>query len=564
MRFPSCRRQLPPSLPLCCLALALACLGAFDCAHTAAQAPAGPSAAAPAKPGGNFTCNVIRAQPTEGESALAREDYAAALAFYNDAVAKQTDSLEADYVEAHYGLVRALLGSDRLAEASREADALLAAHPSSALAEVATAAVAYRMADFNGTLQHLRKATALDRCEGREHAMAAELYDAMGYHAIETSRLDLAHRLRPNDEEILRAWIDSLPRQRRQVELAKYLAGRTSLSDRDHAILVAQEDHLQAHKEGECHIAAKGDITKVPFVPIMGETNHTIAYGLNVAFNGKSRHLQIDTGASGITLSAGVAKRLGLAPEYHLHTSGVGDEGAVGSYLTHVESIQIGDVTLSNCMVDVLEKPKGGERLDVDGLIGLDVFGHWLATLDYPNRQLVLKPLPPRPDAPSTTGAEEEEAQPHDPYIAPEMKDWMSVLRIGHNILLPTLINTGKLHYTIADTGASQSVLSLALARESGKAHKDDSITFTGVSGKVKEVYRLDDAKLQFGHLMLPPGSFFAFDLTRLSHDVGTEISGFVGLETLSRLTITVDYRDNLILMQFDPKHDPAFYVGRY
>jgi len=44
--------------------------------------------------------------------------------------------------------------------------------------------------------------------------------------------------------------------------------------------------------------------------------------------------------------------------------------------------------------------------------------------------------------------------------------------------------------------------------------------------------------------------------MTNISHDESVEVSGLVGLPTLSRLTITVDYRDNLIQLKYDPKHD--------
>jgi hypothetical protein len=108
----------------------------------------------------------------------------------------------------------------------------------------------------------------------------------------------------------------------------------------------------------------------------------------------------------------------------------------------------------------------------------------------------------------------------------------------------------------MADTGAGQSILSLAAAHQAGKVHQDDSIEFSGISGKVKKIYRIDNAGLIFGRFQVPPASYFAFDLNYVSHATGTEVSGFIGLPTLSRLTITIDYRDNLVKMTYDPKHD--------
>jgi predicted aspartyl protease len=521
----------------------------------AAQAPA---ASAPAKPA-TRTCTVDRTPPTEGEADIARTDYTKAETFYRAAIAKEPAS-----TEANLGLVRALVGEDKTADAISTATAFLTAHPGNALAEIALAEADFRAANFVDTRSHLLAAMGADGCEGRALDDLADLLEIFAYHATEARYLAKAHALRPNDELIRRDWISTLPSKQREAELAKYLESAPALSEKDRKGFANEEDHLKAHRPGECRITAKpqanSDTVKVPFALVYGDSSRPQAYGLDVAFDGKKRRMQIDTGASGITLSPGAARGLGLKPEYQTRTGGVGDEGEVGSYLTHVASIQIGDVQLSDCMVEVLQKSK----LDVDGLIGMDVFRKWLVTLDYPNAKLFLKPLPPRPEeltatpatATTETAAEADDETPHDPIVPPSEKTWLPVVRIGHEILLPASINGGNLHYMMADTGAGLTSLSLAFAKETGKAHTDDSIEFTGISGKVKKAYRLDNANLQFGNLRLPPGSFYAFDITPVSHDTGVEVSGFVGLETLSRLTITIDYRDNLMELKYDPNKD--------
>jgi predicted aspartyl protease len=349
--------------------------------------------------------------------------------------------------------------------------------------------------------------------------------------------------------------------------LDKYLAGPNALSDKDRADAVNEQDHLKARRPGECRITSKTETVKIPFVGIVGEgsVERPEAFGLDVNFNGKRRRMQIDTGASGIVLSASAAKGLGLTPEYHLHAGGVGDAGDVDSYLTHVANIQIGDVQVSDCMVEVLQKTKK-HNLDIDGLIGIDVFDRWLVTLDYQGAKLFLKPLPGRPglrepEKLNTSGAQaqqvdDDDRAPQDAIVPPEMKDWLHVIRVGHELLLPAGLNKGPVHYMMADTGASQTTLSLAYAKESGKAKLDDDVKFTGISGQIKQTYRLDNASLWFGRLGLPPQSFWAFDITNVSHDSGVEVSGFVGLPTLSRLTITIDYRDNLMDLKYDPNND--------
>jgi len=319
-----------------------------------------PAPVAPAKPV-THTCTIDKSWADAGEIALAKKNYVAALEFYREALSKAPDSLE-----DRLGLVRALIGQDKTADATKEAADAAAKFPKSTLAEVAVGEAAFRDADFDTSRKAALAAYNLDPCDARGMDLMATLYSVTAHFAGAARLLKNAHLLRPNDELILRDWIDSLPRKQRQEELEKYLGGSNSeLSARDRQDAQLDLDHLKAHHEGECRITSKNPTVKIPFAPIYGDAVTIRAYGLNAAFNGKMRRLQIDTGASGIVLSASAASRLNLTPEYKLHTSGVGDEGEVGSYLTHVSTITIGDVQISNCLVDVLEKPKGGDRLDL-------------------------------------------------------------------------------------------------------------------------------------------------------------------------------------------------------
>jgi len=517
--------------------------------------PAAPPTSPPPTP--SVSCTNDRTPPNDGDLALASKNYPAAETFFRAVLAKDPTA-----PDASIGVVRALIGEDKVAEAKSMAATRLAEYPHSSLAQVAVGEAAYRDANFDAATQSVKQALAENSCEAQAIALYADLESLFALFASEAKHIALAHKLRPTDELIRRDWIDSLPRKQRAIELEKYLGEANHLSDKDRNDYTNESEHLKARRPGECRITSKTESVAIPFLPIFENATHPRAYGLDVSFNGTRRRMQVDTGASGITLTAGAAKRLNLTPEYHVHTGGIGDEGEVESYLAHVEKIQIGDVQLSNCMVEVLGKSK----LDVDGLIGIDVFSRWLATLDYQNARLLLNPLPPRPSAAATPApvtsasidqqAESEEETPADPYYAPQMANWLHVIRIAHNLLLPAIINKSSQHYIELDTGASQTVLSLPFAREVGKTHEDTEVEFTGISGKVKKVYTVDSATLHFGNLALAATSYFAFDLTNISHDTGVEVSGFVGLPTLQRLTMTIDYRDNLIQLKYDPKHD--------
>jgi hypothetical protein len=75
-----------------------------------------------------------------------------------------------------------------------------------------------------------------------------------------------------------------------------------------------------------------------------------------------------------------------------------------------------------------------------------------------------------------------------------------------------------------------------------------------GISGSVKNVFSADKAVLQFGHLRQENQDMVAFDMTHISNDVGTEISGTLGFTTLRFLDIKIDYRDGLIDFAYDAK----------
>ncbi len=135
------------------------------------------------------------------------------------------------------------------------------------------------------------------------------------------------------------------------------------------------------------------------------------------------------------------------------------------------------------------------------------------------------------------------------------MKSFTQVFRIGHNLLVPTLIaNLPVSKLFILDTGGFNNLISTSAAAEVTKVHGDSHTTVKGVSGSVKNVYRADKAMLAFGHLRQENEDLVAFDLTSLSNNLGTEVSGLLGFAMLRLLEIKIDYRDGLVDFSYDPK----------
>jgi hypothetical protein len=190
-------------------------------------------------------------------------------------------------------------------------------------------------------------------------------------------------------------------------------------------------------------------------------------------------------------------------------------------------------------------------------------------------RKLLLGPLPPRPGeaalaapslktsdedrddavAPAQHGAvqKSDDHGPYDRYIAPEMKSYTPVYRVGHLLMLPAALNGQKLKLFALDTGSMATTISPEAAREVTKVRSSFGFNVKGINGKVENVYAADEVTFTFAHVSQKVQSVVSIDTSRISKDTGMEISGFLGANTLDQLTIHIDYRDGLVKFDYDP-----------
>jgi hypothetical protein len=231
----------------------------------------------------------------------------------------------------------------------------------------------------------------------------------------------------------------------------------------------------------------------------------------------------------------------------------------VKTSIAHVASVKIGGIEFTNCPVEILEK---WSVLDSDGLIGGDVFGDSLLTLDFPKHELRIAPLPLRPGETEADREKLERAgddavlEPHDPYVAPDMAKWQRVYRSGHELLMPTgIVETKQIKDTAAwkeklfllDTGADSNLISPGAAREVTKISRDEGMDIRGLQGSVNKVYEAGKFTLTFAALRLDSPSMTSIDTTSISHNAGVEVSGLIGAPALFQVVLHIDYRDNLV-----------------
>jgi predicted aspartyl protease len=528
---------------------------------------------------GPVSCPVMHPDPpTDADKALLAAQYDQAEPLFAAEVASRpTDP------EAVGGLVHALLRQQKVQEAADAVKAALSKAPNSAALMALRGEVELRQGVPWDAAQTVNEALKLDPCNPRVRLLMARVANLSSMHATARAQVLTAHKLDPDDPEIREEWIGTLPAKQRIPEIEAYLASPSGDDPDDIRHLQMYLDFLKKQAEEPhkaCHLVSANTAAEVPFIPLMENATRVRAYGLEVKLNNHAARLQIDTGAGGLLISRSVAEHAGLKQLSRLEVGGIGDQGAKGGYIAYADSIRIGSLEFQDCTVRVLDSRNVMD--DTDGLIGMDVLAQFLVTLDFPMRKLVLSPLPPRPGevvakAPvlktgggdSDAGEDTDEAGaakapaaspgpapaahgPFDRYIAPEMKDYTPVYRVGHDLILPASLNNKALKLFIMDTGAWATTISPQAAREVSKLHSDD-IKVKGISGEVHKTYTTDEITFKFAHLSQRAYGVYSFDTSHISKDTGMEISGFIGANTLKMLTIHIDYRDGLVKFDYDP-----------
>ncbi len=485
---------------------------------------------------------------------------------------------------AEAGLIRSMLQQEKVSEAADAAHQALTANPKSVEVMVALGEVQYRQGVPWEAARTVQEAAKINPCDAQLLLLTARLLRLDSMYASATKDLNLAHSLDPNNPVIQGEWIETRPLKERIADLELYLSSPTGESTEAIHDLHEKLDWMkkrEAEPKHECRLVSSATSTQIPLIEILGDASAQRAFatastqrsfGLEVKFNGRSSHLEVDTGASGLVINRSIAEHAGLTKLRDIGMYGIGSEGGKKGYLAYAEKIQIGALEFHDCQVSVLD---ARSVVDVDGLIGADVFSNFLITLDYPARKLGLGPLPSRPNdegakSPSLKIDEEGETADessetpsgstakdssrfHDRYVAPEMKAYSPVYRVGHNLLVPTTVNQGKRKLFILDTGSWTTTISPIAAREVSTVHGDSTLEIHGISGKVDKAYTADRVTLDFAGIRQPADEIVSFDTTTISTGAGIEVSGFIGATTLTQLTTHIDYRDGLVKFDYDP-----------
>lgn len=489
----------------------------------------------------------------EGLELYRHEDYGGAFSKFSEA----GDSKAEDPAQAYAWAARAALKLKRPTDAEANAKKALQLNPDLPTAQSAMGEVFFRQGKFPEAEDLYRKILLAKIEDPRARLGLANIYSATAYYKSAKALIDHARQLDSEDPDIFWAWLATLSPKDRLAPLKARLAAGIPGDPEERAetqMMLGVLEDLEQKPERSCKLVTTVDSMETSLERFAYDPKHLTGAGLLVKLNDKNARLLIDTGAGGITISSKVAERAGVERVVDQKISGIGDQGPASGYVGYARRIQIGTLQFENCYLDVVDRKRA---LDVDGLIGPNAFEDFLVDLNFPDNKLILTRLPPYPDEqPQTPGLHSDGTDRpnlHNRFIPPAYAGFEKVFRIDHMLLLPTRLNDAPYKLFLLDTGAYDNNVTPSAAREASKVYSDPYTKVKGLSGEVKKVYSTGDITLSFGKFRQKRDDLIAIDMTHISDDVGTEISGLLGFAMLYLLDIQIDYRDNLVNFTYDP-----------
>jgi len=535
----------------------LYCLMIFLTAALHAQAPPPPAATAGVSATDTRAGELSKAEASPKPLDTAALLYRAGKLAEAEAAYKEILRGEPQSAASYVGLVRVNLRQKKLPEAEGALAKAVEFGSNLNAVRVAQGEVHFRQGKILEAQDDFTPLVKANAPEARAYLGLGRIYWAGSLRLHAKLMFELAHDKDPDDPDIRRSWLFTLSRKERIQALKGILSEEADEDEDDRSHLETSLATMEeAEEEGRtgCRLASKVTETHIPLERLSNGVRTLKGYGLKTQLNGVKASLLVDTGSPGMLISRKVAEKAGITPIVKTDVHGIGDKGTVGSFIGVADSIKIGELEFLGCHVEVMER---NSVADEDGLIGADVFSHFLVGIDFPNGKLnltSLPALPPLSDSEKALVAKYPKiASFRDRYIGPEFKSYTPVFRFGHMLLIPTRINDLPPKLFLIDTGAFSDTISPAAAREVTKVRGESNIQVKGLNGAVKDVFTADNLTLTFSHFRQPARDMVAFDTTRISNSSGVEISGMLGFAMLYQMEVKINYRDGLVDFGYDP-----------
>jgi predicted aspartyl protease len=239
----------------------------------------------------------------------------------------------------------------------------------------------------------------------------------------------------------------------------------------------------------------------------------------------------LDTGAFSV-VNQTLANELKLEKMEEVQAEGLGGSGK--AYLTRLPSLTAGGVTVKGCAVAIMDlnNVETISGIKIDGLLGSNFLRHFVVTIDYEQRKLVLATetnFPPKDAEPVAIPFQQEMTV----GFAPKIKI------LGDNDFpLRGIIDTGTLH-TMVDLKLYEKKKELFSA-----ARKVQGQIGGGAFKLADKAMLLQIKRLRVGSMVLEAVPTIGFDFGRkLSTDL------LIGKDILQRYVFTIDYLKNQLFL---------------
>jgi predicted aspartyl protease len=264
---------------------------------------------------------------------------------------------------------------------------------------------------------------------------------------------------------------------------------------------------------------------------------------VNVRVNGgKEVTFFIDTGGSEVTLDTDFAKGLGV-PQFGAVQGTFSGGQHAEVQLGRIESLTLGDWTVKNiptAMLPLRQLSEGFGVKEIDGIIGTTLFYHFMATMDYPHGELVLR----RKD---TKSLEEFKAQSSRKRVTVPI--WMAS---DHFMVAWGRVETLPPTLLFVDTGLAGAGVKLAesVIKEAGiKLEENRAAEGAGGGGTLKIVpYTVDQISL--GDIKEENVQGVYDGPFPWENMFGFHLAGMVGHEFFKPYAITFDFQNMQIFLQ--------------
>jgi predicted aspartyl protease len=419
---------------------------------------------------------------------------------------------------------RKLLADDRWEEALVETRRLVAADPSSAGARTLLGDALYRRGDFDEAEEAYRAAVAADPNLAAAQFGVGRILRTNGHYGEAADSFHRAAALDPNNAKYVRILSNHLARREDVLKLlAHYLEMPPA---EDEGIIKNVRAWIELLKElGDEPLGEilKSDPTDLPLNVLRGQ-----AY-LKADVNGAlGQRFAFDTGATGLTVSARLAKQAKLKPIRPFTITGMGGKGTVDGDLVVIKSLTLGGVQIKNVTATIAE-PKGEE----EGLFGPPVLSSFLIKVDLD---------------PGTLGLRLNEGHTvADANAAATVS--LPFRNVGGQIFVRAALN-GTMLNAMIDTGASSSLATMSavprvpgLELLPGAWLQGKSV---GLGGDIPRK-AIRAATLTFAGLDFKADGMRCVDLSRFSRALESEIYLVIGFPELAKFTMEIDYRTNTL-----------------